>query len=73
MGEFNSTYGTIGAAFGIDTTRIADCSYVGNPSFKNVSHHVFGETVGAGEPETLASPWGLKMDYKIENCTYRKK
>jgi hypothetical protein len=40
---------------------------------ENVPNHVFGEIAGAGEPETLTSPWGLSMNYKIENCTYKKK
>lgn len=73
VGEFNSNYGTIGAAFGINTTKISGCTYVGKPSFRNVPNHVFGEIAGAGEPETLTSPWGLSMNYKIENCTYKKK
>jgi hypothetical protein len=73
VGEFNSNYGTIGAAFGTKTTKIVGCTYVGKPSFKNVPNHVFGEIAGAGEPETLTSPWGLSMNYKIENCTYKKK
>ena len=62
-----------GAAFGIKTTKIVGCTYVGKSSFRNVPNHVFGEIAGAGEPETLTSPWGLSMNYKIENCTYKKK
>ena len=54
-------------------TKIVGCTYVGKPSFKNVPNHVFGEIAGASEPETLTSPWGLSMNYKIENCTYKKK
>lgn len=73
VGEFNSNYGTIGAAFGTNTTKIVGCTYVGKPFFKNVPNHVFGEIAGAGEPKTLTSPWGLSMNYKIENCTYKKK
>ena len=73
VGEFNANYGLIGAAFGITTTLITGCTYVGKPSFRNVSHPVFGEIAGAGEPEAQNSPWGLAMNYKIENCAYKKK
>ena len=71
VGEFNSGYGTIGAAFGVNTTVIKDCSYIGKPTFKKVAHPVFGQIAGAGEPEALASPWGLSMKYKIEECSYK--
>jgi hypothetical protein len=71
VGEFNSSYGVIGAAFGVTTTVVKDCSYAGRPVFRRVSRHLFGETAGAGEPEALSSPWGLAMAYRIENCTYK--
>ena len=71
VGEFNSGYGVMGAAFGVTTTVVRDCSYAGRPVFRRVSRHLFGETAGAGEPEALSSPWGLAMAYKIENCTYK--
>lgn len=71
VGEFNSGYGTIGAAFGVNTTLVKDCSYIGKPVFRKVARPVFGETAGAGQPADLASPWGLSMAYRIENCTYK--
>ena len=71
VGEFNSGYGVIGAAFGVTTTVVRDCSYAGRPVFRRVSKHLFGKAAGAGEPEALSSPWGLAMAYKIENCTYK--
>ena len=52
--------GTIGAAFGTNTTKIVGCTYVGRPSFKNVPNHVFGEIAGAGEPNTLPPPGGFR-------------
>ena len=72
VGEFNEGYGTIGAAFGVRTTVVKDCSYTGKPKFRQVAAPVFGPISGAGDPKPLASPWGLSMDYKIENCTYNK-
>ena len=72
VGEFNSTYGTMGAAFGVTTTTIEGCSYTGKPIFKNVQNPIFGEISGAGEPAPLSSPWGLSMTYKIHSCTYRE-
>ena len=71
VGEFNSSYGIMGAAFGVTTTLIERCAFTGKPRFRNVPKSVFGETVGAGEPEPLSSPWGLSMDYKIVDCTYK--
>ena len=73
VGEFNSSYGVMGAAFGVTTTLVKDCSYVGRPSFRKVKSPVFGGICGAGEPEALSSPWGLAMSYKVEGCTYRRK
>ena len=70
-GEFNATYGAMGSAFGVTTTRINDCTYVGTPSFQNVTTPVFGEIAGAGEPAPLTSLWGPSMNYMIENCIYR--
>ena len=70
VGEFNESYGTIGAAFGVRTTVVKDCTYIGKPKFRQVAEPVFGPVSGS-EPKPLASPWGLSMDYKIENCTYR--
>ena len=70
-GEFNATYGAMGSAFGVTMTRISDCTYVGTPSFQNVTTPVFGEIAGAGEPAPLTSFWGPSMSYRIENCIYR--
>ena len=72
VGEFNEGYGTMGAAFGVRTTVVKDCTYIGKPKFRKVAEPVFGPIAGVGEPKPLASPWGLAMDYKIENCTYKK-
>ena len=71
VGEFNATYGAMGSAFGVTTTRVSDCTYVGAPVFKRVASPVFGEIAGAGEPAPLTSFWGASMSYKIENCTYK--
>jgi uncharacterized repeat protein (TIGR02543 family) len=71
VGEFNATYGTMGSAFGVNTTQIEACTYAGTPVFKNVATPVFGEIAGAGEPAPLTSFWGPSMSYKIENCNYR--
>ena len=71
VGEFNGTYGIMGAAFGVTTTRVEGCSYTGKPVFRKVSKPVFGQFAGAGEPEPLSSPWGIGMSYKIENCKYK--
>jgi len=73
VGEFNGTYGTMGAAFGVTTTSLEGCSYTGTPVFDKVEKPVFGEISGAGKPEDLSSPWGLSMAYKIENCIYKSK
>ena len=70
VGEFNSTYGTMGSAFGVTTTRLTSCSYAGTPVFRNVAEPVFGQFAGAGEPAPLTSFWGPSMSYKIENCKY---
>ena len=70
VGEFNGTYGIMGAAFGVSTTIIKDCTYTGTPVFRNVAKAVFGETAGAGLPEALSSPWGIGMSYEIDNCHY---
>jgi hypothetical protein len=72
VGEFNSTYGTMGSAFGVTTTRIGDCTYVGTPSFQKVATPIFGEIAGAGKPAPLTSFWGPSMSYEIENCTYKR-
>lgn len=71
VGEFNATYGTMGSAFGITTTRVSGCSYAGRPVFTQVTKPVFGEISGAGLPAPLTSYWGPSMNYEIENCTYR--
>lgn len=68
-GEFSSTYGIIGAASGIKTTVIRNCSFNGAMLFNNVDDPHQGEINGAGVPESLSSPWGISMEYKIENCT----
>ena len=68
-GEFNGTYGMIGAASGIKTTVIQNCTFNGSMLFKDVAAPRQGEINGAGVPEPLSSPWGISMDYKIENCT----
>lgn len=73
VGEFNEGYGAIGSAFGVRTTVVKDCAYAGKPKFRKVAEPVFGPASGGGEPKPLASPWGLSMDYKIENCTYKTK
>ena len=70
VGEFNATYGTMGSAFGVTTTKVTGCSYAGTPVFRNVSTPVFGQIAGAGEPAPLTSFWGPSMSYKIEDCTY---
>jgi len=62
----------MGSAFGVTTTRVSDCTYVGIPSFKNVATPFFGEIAGGGEPAPLTSFWGASMSYKIENCTYKQ-
>ena len=72
VGEFNSGYGTIGAAFGIKVTTVRNCSYAGSPVIEGVGKPVFGEISGAGQPAPLSSPWGLSMDYKLENNAYQK-
>lgn len=71
VGEFNSGYGAMGSAFGVGTTVVKGCSYVGKPVFRRVGQPAFGQIAGAGVPEPLSSPWGLSMDYKIENCSYK--
>ena len=71
VGEFNATYGAMGSAFGVTTTRVSDCTYVGTPAFERVTTPVFGEIAGAGEPAPLTSLWGPSMSYKIENCSYK--
>ena len=71
VGEFNSGYGVMGAAFGVTTTLIEGCSYTGKPVFRKVAVPVFGQIAGAGEPEPLSSPWGIGMSYKIDRCTYK--
>ena len=73
VGEFNATYGAMGSAFGVTTTRVSDCTYVGTPFFQNVVTPVFGEIAGAGEPAPLTSFWGPSMSYKIENCIYQNR
>jgi hypothetical protein len=73
VGEFNEGYGTIGAAFGVRTTVLKDCAYTGKPRFRKVAEAVFNPASGGGDPKPLASPWGLSMDYKIENCSYKAK
>jgi hypothetical protein len=73
VGEFNSTYGIMGAAFGVSTTLIEKCTYIGKPVFRSVPESVFGKFAGAGEPESLSSPWGISMTYKIDDCTYKTK
>ena len=73
VGEFNATYGVMGSAFGVTTTRISDCTYVGTPTFRNVIKPVFGEIAGGGEPAPLTSFWGPSMNYKIENCVYKNR
>lgn len=73
VGEFNAGYGVMGAAFGVTTTTVEGCSYTGKPVFRKVSRPVFGQFAGAGEPEPLASPWGMGMSYKIDRCTYKTK
>lgn len=70
VGEFNATYGTMGSAFGVTTTKVSGCTYAGTPVFSNVATPVFGQFAGAGEPAPLTSFWGPSMSYKIENCTY---
>lgn len=70
VGEFNAGYGTIGAAFGIKVTTVRNCSYAGTPVIDGVGKPVFGEISGAGQPAPLSSPWGLSMDYKLENNAY---
>ena len=71
VGEFNAQYGIIGAAFGSKVTIVRNCSYSGTPDINGVSNPVFGEISGAGQPAPLTSPWGLSMDYKLENNTYK--
>lgn len=70
-GEFNGTYGMIGAASGIKTTVIRNCTFNGSMIFHDVNTPRQGEINGAGVPEALSSPWGISMDYKIENCIYK--
>ena len=70
VGEFNSQYGTIGAAFGTKVTLVKNCCYTGTPVFSDVEKPVFGEIAGAGQPAPLSS-WGLTMDYELENNTYK--
>ena len=72
VGEFNAGYGTIGAAFGTKVTIVRNCSYTGTPIISGVSNPVFGEISGAGQPAPLTSPWGLSMDYILENNTYKE-
>lgn len=72
VGEFNAGYGTIGAAFGTKVTIVRNCSYTGTPIISGVSNPVFGEISGSGQPASLTSPWGLSMDYKLENNTYKE-
>ena len=71
VGEFNATFGAMGAAFGVTTTRVEHCTYVGTPRFTGVETPVFGEISGAGQPDPLPAFWGPGMTYSIENCTYR--
>ena len=71
-GEFNSVFGSMGMLFGVDTTRINECSYTGIPVFKHVASYVFAETVPENDSGNTL-PWGKGMDYKIENCVYKKK
>ena len=73
VGEFNEGYGAIGSAFGVRTTVVKECSYTGKPKFRKVAEPVFEPVSGGGEPKPLSSPWGLSMDYKIENCSYKAK
>jgi hypothetical protein len=44
----------------------------GTPVISGVSNPVFGEISGSGQPASLTSPWGLSMDYKLENNTYKE-
>ena len=71
VGEFNQTYGTMGAAFGVSATMVKNCTFSGKISFNNVSTPRQGEIAGA-VPANLDSPWGPSMKYQIEDCTVGK-
>ena len=73
VGEFSSRYGVMGPAFGINTTRVSHCSYIGKPVFNQVGNPVWGVTAGAGTPPDLKSPWGGSMAYSLTDCSYREK
>ena len=57
---------------GTKVTIVRNCSYTGTPIISGVSNPVFGEISGAGQPAPLTSPWGLSMDYILENNTYKE-
>ena len=70
IGEFNQSYGMIGAAFGTKATELLRCAFTGRIRLDGAGTEVFGEINGGGKPEPLSSPWGISMDYKITDCRY---
>ena len=69
IGEFSSTYGGIGAAFGIQLTALKNCYASGTISATSDVLITEGGISGSGQPEPL-SAWGAIMDYSVADCVY---
>ena len=69
VGEFNKTFGGVGAALGFKKTSVHDCQAEvevnAAPSIQLTQGHI----AGGGQPEPL-NAWGGQMEYEISNCTW---
>ena len=69
VGEYNKTYGGIGAALGTKLTTLHDCHASVEVDADASVQLVRGAISGSGQPDTLKA-WGGQMDYRLYDCTW---
>jgi len=64
VGEFNPTFGGVGAALGIKKTSVHDCQAEVEVKADPSVALTYGRISGAGQPEPLKA-WGGQMEYEV--------
>lgn len=70
LGEFNSTYGSIGMMFGFMNTAVTNCYASGKLTTADISNLSVGNISGVGQPAAASSWGGMGMSYTVANCCY---
>lgn len=70
LGEFNSTYGSIGMMFGCMNTALTNCYASGKLTTAGISDLSVGNISGVGQPAAASSWGGMGMSYTVANCCY---